>query len=368
MNVPLLDVQAQTDDCKTELVQALMAVVDSGRFIMGPEVHQLEERIAERTGARFAVGCASGTDALLLALRAAGVGPGDEVITTPFTFFATAGAIANVGAVPVFVDICPDTFNIDPSKITQAITARTRCIIPVHLFGQCADMGPIREIAEKYRLTIIEDAAQSLGARYNDTPAGSLGTMACFSFYPSKNLGGIGDGGMVTTNDEELATTLRLLRNHGSPVKYMHDIVGTNSRLDTLQAAALLVKLDRLTEYETNRRAHAEKYTRAFADCPELTVPIVHPSCYHVFNQYTLRVPDRDAFKQYLTDKNIGSDVYYPVCLHRQKCFKELGYTDADLPVSQQAAAEVISIPVYPELSEEQQQYVIATICARYAE
>ncbi len=367
MQVPLLDVKAQNDECRQQMIDALIGVVDSGRFIMGPEVQELESRIADRVGAKSAIGCASGTDALLLALRALDVGYGDEVITTPFTFFATAGAIANVGATPVFVDIDYATFNIDPSKIESKISSKTKCIIVVHLFGQCADMKPVMEIAKKHGVPVIEDAAQSLGARYDDVASGVLGDVACFSFYPSKNLGGIGDGGMVSTNDPSIAEKVTLLRNHGSPVKYFHSMVGTNSRLDTLQAAALLIKLDRLTDYETKRRQHAKRYIEAFSGIEGLVVPEIHTSCYHVFNQFTIRSDKRKELQQHLTDKQIGSDIYYPKCLHLQECFAGLGYNEGDLPVAEQAAHEVLSIPVYPELSVEQQDYVIDTVRSFYS-
>ncbi|MDX9701534.1 MAG: DegT/DnrJ/EryC1/StrS family aminotransferase [Candidatus Auribacterota bacterium] len=362
MQVPLLDVKAQNDDCRQQMLDAIINVVDSGKFIMGPEVQELESRITKRVGVRFAIGCASGTDALLLALRALNVGYADEVITTPFTFFATAGAVANVGATPVFVDIDRNTFNIDPKKIEEKISSKTKCIIAVHLFGQCADMSPIVRIAEKHGLKIIEDAAQSLGARYDNTPAGALGDVACFSFYPSKNLGGIGDGGMITTSDPDIAQKVTLLRNHGSPVKYYHSIVGTNSRLDTLQAAALLVKLDRLSDYETKRRNHAQRYIEAFSSIDGITVPFVHNACYHVFNQFTIMTAQRDELRRHLTERQIGTDIYYPKCLHLQDCFSGLNYKQGDMPAAEQAAQEVLSIPVYPELSVEQQDYVIDSV------
>lgn len=366
MNVPLLDVKAHIDSLQPQLTDALNNVVAHARFIMGPEVEALEQQIAGYLGVPHAVACASGTDALLLSLKALDIGPGDEVITTPFTFFATAGAIANVGAKPVFVDIDDRTFNIDPSCIERALTDRTRAIIPVHLFGQCADMTPIMAIARDHNLSVIEDAAQSIGATYDGRMSGAIGHTGCFSFFPSKNLGGIGDGGMITTHDEMLAQKLRLIRQHGAQQRYYHSLIGTNSRLDTLQAAALLVSLPHLDAWAEARCNHANRYSHAFGSIDAIRIPEIDPCCGHVFNQYTLRVQDRDDLMKYLADRQIGAAIYYPVCLHLQECFAHLGYEAGSLPISEQAAQEVVSIPVYPELSYEQQSYVIDAIIHYY--
>ncbi|RJP60450.1 MAG: DegT/DnrJ/EryC1/StrS family aminotransferase [Candidatus Auribacter fodinae] len=364
MNVPLLDVHKHIETMRPALMAALEQVVGHARFIMGPEVQQLEDEIRQYTGAKHAIACASGTDALLLSIKALGIGAGDEVITTPFTFFATAGAVANAGAAPVFVDIKNDTFNIDPDAIEAAITKNTKAIIPVHLFGQSADMGRVMEIAKKHGLAVIEDAAQSIGATYKNRMTGTIGDTGCFSFFPSKNLGGIGDGGLVTCNDDKLAETLTLLRQHGAHQRYYHDIIGTNSRLDTLQAAALLAFLPHLDRWAKQRAAHAALYTESFSDIPEIITPACAPDRNHVYNQYTIRVPNRDAFQAYLTEKQVGCAIYYPVCLHLQKCFVHLGYVEGQLPLSEQAASQVISLPVYPELSAAQQEYVISSVRA----
>ena len=362
MNVPLLDVNAQITDCKLELLEAIRKVIDECKFINGPEVKELEEKISLFTGAECAVGCASGTDALWLALRALDIKEGDEVITTPFTFFATAGAVYNVGAKPVFVDIDENTFNIDPNEIKKKITPDTKCIIPVHLFGQCADMDLIMKIASEHNVSVIEDAAQSLGAKYKYRMAGTIGDFGCYSFFPSKNLGCLGDGGMVVANNSDLAEQTRILRNHGSKPKYYHSFIGTNSRLDTIQAAALLVKINYLNDWAQKRREHAFLYNEAFRDLKDVVTPYIDQNCYHVFNQYTLKVPDRDKFQKYLTEKHIGSAIYYPLSLHLQKCFAYLGHSKGDLPVSEKVAKQVISLPVYPEMLPQQQEYVIDTI------
>jgi len=361
MKVPLLDLKAQYATIRDEVKAAVDAVMESQYFILGPQVAAFEEEIAAYTGARFAIGCASGTDAILLSLMALGVGPGDEVITTPFTFFATGGCISRLGAKPVFVDIEPETYNIDPAQIAPAITARTKAILPVHLFGQCADMDPILEAAGD--VPVIEDAAQALSAKYNGRKAGVLGTLACFSFFPSKNLGGFGDGGIVTTNDEALADSVRTLRVHGGKKKYYHDIIGLNSRLDALQAAVLRVKLPHLDSWSDGRAANAQRHNELLAGSNAVT-PVARPYARHVYNQYTIRVPRRDELQAHLKAQEIGCAIYYPVPLHLQTCYAGLGYAEGDLPVAETAAREVISIPVYPELTAAMLEHVAATIRA----
>lgn len=358
MNVPLLDVKAQIESCREDISRVIDKVFDECRFIMGEEVAELERRIAEYTGAKFAVACASGTDALLLSLRAIGIEAGDEVITTPFTFFATAGVISNVGAKPVFADIDEQTFNIDPDKINP--NSKTKAVIAVHLYGQCADMERVSQKAQGVK--IIEDAAQSIGAKHKNKMSGIMGALGCFSFFPSKNLGGVGDGGMITTNDHELFEKTKILRLHGEKKKYFHSIVGTNSRLDTIQAAVLLVKLLRLDLWAEQRREHGSYYNEAFSGIKQIKVPYIDPNCYHVFNQYTIRVKNRDALQSYLMKKGIGSAIYYPLPLHLQECFSSLGYKKGDFPVAERVSAEVLSLPVYPELPKEKQDYVIKNI------
>jgi dTDP-4-amino-4,6-dideoxygalactose transaminase len=339
--------------------------VERQGFIMGAEVAGLEAAVALLSQTRFAIGCASGTDALLLPLRALGLKPGDEVITTPFSFFATAGAVHNAGARPVFVDIEPDSFNIDPAAIEAAVTPRTRAIIPVHLFGQMAAMERILPIARRHGLMVIEDAAQSIGARRKIDGAwrlsGELGTCGTLSFFPSKNLGGWGDGGMIVTQDEPLAARLRTERLHGGSKQYFHDDVGLNSRLDTLQAAVLLAKLPHLAAWSEARRRNAARYSAAWASGP-VRPPVTDSANEHIYNQYTIRAPRRDALQAHLKEAGIGSAIYYPLPLHLQPCFAYLGYQAGSMPVSEQAAREVLSLPVYPELSGGQQEAVIDTV------
>ncbi|HEY1576212.1 MAG TPA: DegT/DnrJ/EryC1/StrS family aminotransferase, partial [Terracidiphilus sp.] len=319
MKVPLLDLKAQYASIRDEIQAAVAEVLESQVCIGGPKVAELEQKVAALSECKHAVGVSSGTDALLCSLMALGIGPGDEVITTPFTFFATAGCIARVGALPVFVDIDRRTFNIDPARIEDAITPRTKAIIPVHLFGQMCDMDPIMEIARKHNLYVIEDAAQAISATYKGRKAGSIGTVGCFSFFPSKNLGGAGDGGMVVTNDSELYERLVMMRSHGSKPKYYHKLVGGNFRLDPLQAAILLVKLPHLNEWSELRRAHAAYYDRALAHC-SLDTPYIAPECVSIFNQYVVRFRERDALKAALRQADIGSEIYYPLSLHQQEC------------------------------------------------
>jgi dTDP-4-amino-4,6-dideoxygalactose transaminase len=361
MNVPFLDLKRQYFSIKEELDQAVFGVLSHTGFIMGPEVKTFEQKTAEYCGVKSAVGVASGTDALLLSLRACGVGLGDEVITTSFTFFATAGVITRLGAVPVYVDIDPDTYNIDPGKIEKKITSKTKVIMPVHLYGQCADMDPIMAIANKHNLKVVEDAAQAIGAKYKGKRAGSMGHLGCFSFFPSKNLGAAGDGGMIVTDDPKMDDLLRMLRVHGAKPKYYHSIVGYNSRLDTLQAAILNVKLKYLDGWTEKRREHAKIYNQAFKE-QRIITPKEEDFNYHIYNQYTIGVKNRDKLREALKEKQIGHDVYYPVPLHLQECYKHLGYKEGDLPVTEQKAREVVSIPIYPELTAEEQEYIIDTV------
>lgn len=358
MNVPLLDLKAQYAALKDEMLPKIAAVLDSQYFIGGPVVQELETRIAEYSGAKAAVGVSSGTDALLASLMTLNIGPGDEVITTPYTFFATAGSIWRVGAKPVFVDIEADTYNIDTTKIAAEITKKTKAIMPVHLYGQMADMDPILALAKKHNLYVIEDAAQAIGSTQNGRKAGSLGTTGCFSFFPSKNLGGLGDGGMIVTQDEALAERLRECRNHGSNPKYYHKWVGANFRLDALQAAGLLVKLDHLESWHEGRRANAAKYDALFAGVPEIVTPVVRPYNKTIYNQYVIRVPNRDACIEHLKKNSIGCEIYYPVAMHVQECFAPLGHKPDDFPVAQKASHETLALPIYPELTDEQLRYV----------
>jgi dTDP-4-amino-4,6-dideoxygalactose transaminase len=365
--VPGLDLKAQYRTIRDEIDEAIGAVLDSQHFILGPEVAQLEAEVAHYCGAAHAVGCASGSDALLLPLVAWGIGPGDEVITTPYTFFATASAIWRTGARPVFVDIEPDTYNIDPHQIEAAITPRTKAILPVHLYGQTADMDPICDLARGRGVIVFEDAAQAIGAVYNGRMAGTFGGAAAFSFYPSKNLGAYGDAGMVTTADPELARQLVRLRLHGMEPKYVHHEVGFNSRLDALQAAVLRVKLRHLPEWTEARRAVAGAYRELFAAAgldDVIVAPSERASCVHVYHQFVIRAPAaaRDALRAHLTDRRIGTDVYYPIPLHLQTCFTALGHRTGDFPQAEAAAQETLALPIYPELEREAQEYVVACI------
>ncbi|MDA1354157.1 MAG: DegT/DnrJ/EryC1/StrS family aminotransferase [bacterium] len=364
-NVPLLDLQAQYEPIKDDVLAAVTEVLDSKRFIGGPKVEELEAEINAYSGTKTAIGVSSGTDALVVALMALEVGPGDEVITTPFTFFATVGSIVRVGATPVFVDIDPTTYNIDPNQIEAKITSKTKAIIPVHLFGQMADMDPIVAIAKKHNLYIIEDAAQSIGSTYksddgNHYKAGALGDVGTFSFFPSKNLGCAGDGGMVVSNNVEIGEKIRLFRNHGAAQKYYHDFVGGNFRLDPLQAAILSVKLPYLEGQHHARRANAAYYNEKLSGVVE--IPKILDKCDTIYNQYTIRSENRDAIAEALNKANVGNAIYYPVPLHLQNCFAELGYKVGDMPHSELAAKQVLSIPIYSELNHAQQDYVIDTI------
>jgi dTDP-4-amino-4,6-dideoxygalactose transaminase len=370
MKVPLLDLVAQYRGIRDELLPAVQAVIEAQQFIMGPGVGQLEAEIARLSHARHGIGCASGTDALLLPLKALELKPGDEVITTPFTFFATAGTIHNAGGTPVFVDIEPETFNISPAAVEAALTPRTRALLPVHLFGQMAALEGLVPLAERRGLKVIEDAAQAIGARRRIAGAwrmaGELGWVTGFSFYPSKNLGAWGDGGMMVTSDDALADRLRKLRLHGGPKQYHHDEVGTNSRLDALQAAVLFAKLPHLAAWSARRREHAAYYSQALADVAQVRTPCVDPANEHIFHAYTLRVERRDELQAHVQREGIGTAVYYPIPLHLQKCFSHLGYKRGGLPVAERAAAEVVSLPIYPELTRAQLDHVIDAIRGFY--
>jgi dTDP-4-amino-4,6-dideoxygalactose transaminase len=363
--MPFLDLKAQYARIKDEVRQAVDSVFESQHFILGREVQLLEEELAKYIGVPAAVGCASGSDALYLSLLALNIGPGDEVITTPFTFVATAGSIARTGAKPVFVDILSDSYNINPAAITSAITSRTKAIIPVHLFGLAADLDPIIALAQKHNLAVIEDAAQSIGATYKGRQTGSYALFGCFSFFPSKNLGCAGDGGLVTTTNTEQADRLKLLRAHGSRRKYHYEIIGTNSRLDALQAAILRVKLKHLDSWAKARQRHAASYRVLFADY-SLTDKVIAPSCpthcTHVYNQFVIRVPQRDALRAHLQQNGIPTDVYYPSPLHVQPAFAYLGYSAGAFPVAERAAQEVLALPVYPELAEQDQDRIVNAI------
>ncbi|MGH7512705.1 MAG: DegT/DnrJ/EryC1/StrS family aminotransferase [Gemmatimonadales bacterium] len=371
MNVPLLDLVAQYRDIKEEVLEAVMAVIERQTFIMGPEVGQLEAAAAALSRTKHAIACASGTDALLLPLKALDLKPGDEVITVPFTFFATAGAIHNASGTPVFVDIEPATFNIDPAAVEAAITPRTRAIVSVDLFGQMAPMEALAPLAARHGIALIEDAAQSIGARRKVDGAwrvaGELATVGTLSFFPTKNLGAYGDGGMIVTQDDGLAERLRRLRLHGGARMYYHEEVGFNSRLDTLQAAVLLAKLPHLADWSAARARNAAHYTETFSGHPDICPPRTDPANEHIFNQYTIRVPRRDALQAHLKAKGVGNSIYYPLSLHLQPCFAHLGYRKGSLPHSETASEQVISLPVYPELSLEQQQAVIDAVLEFFA-
>ncbi len=369
MTVPLLDLQAQYQPLRQPLLDALTRVADSQRFIGGPEVDAFEREVAGVVDVRHAIGVSSGTDALLAALMALDIGPGDEVVTSTFSFFATAGCIARVGARPVLVDIDPDTFNIDVVAAARACTARTKALLPVHLFGQSADMSAVLALGDEFHLKVIEDAAQAIGATDHGGHAGAIGNLGCFSFFPSKNLGGFGDGGLVTTNDDRLAHKVRLLRNHGMEPKYFHKLVGGNFRLDAIQAAVLRVKLPHLAGWTEARRANAARYRQMFHDAGltgTVHLPSERPDRYHIYNQFVVRVPDRDGLKEHLDAAGVGTEIYYPVPFHRQECFAGLGYRAGDFPQAEKAAAEVLALPIYPELTAEQQQYVVDQIAAYY--
>jgi dTDP-4-amino-4,6-dideoxygalactose transaminase len=370
VNVPLLDLKAQYRTIRDEVQKALAAVCDEQGFILGPRVAELERQLSKYVGASHAVGAASGSDALLLSLMAVGIQPGDDVITVPFTFFATAGVISRLGARPVFVDIREDTFNLDPDLIEAKITSKTKAIIPVHLFGQCADMDRINDIAKRRRLAVIEDACQAIGASRHGVQAGAMGDAGCFSFFPTKNLGGFGDGGLVTMNDAGLHDRIGMLRVHGSRVRYYHELVGINSRLDALQAAVLLVKLPYLDGWAEKRRSNAARYETLFKEAGligRIVLPRTDTGNTHVFNQFTIRAEKRDELRNALTEGGIGTEIYYPVPLHLQTCYGELGYRKGAFPVSERAAVDALSLPIYAELTDAQLVYVVEHIRKFYS-
>lgn len=371
MQVPLLDLKEQNDTLRPEIETALARVLDTNGFILGKEVAELECELAGYCGTKYAIACASGSDALVLALMALDVGPGDEVITTPYSFFATVSAITRLGATPVFVDIEEETYNFDISQIESKITERTKAIEPVHLFGQCVDMRQLNAVAEKFGVPVVEDAAQAIGSEDRGVRAGGMSAVGCFSFYPSKNLGGMGDGGFMTTNDEELARKLLALRVHGSEERYYHKYVGLNSRLDGFQGAVLRVKLPHLDDWTETRQANAARYRQMFTDrglTEQVRLPIERENVRHIYNQYVVAVPGvRDELRAHLTIKGIGTDIYYPAPLHLQECFAYLGYKVGDLPVAEKAARETLALPIFPELKIEQQKFVVDAI-AEYFE
>ena len=366
MKVPLLDLKAQYKSIKEDIDSRVAEVFESQYFINGPQVKECETAIADYCNTKFATGVSSGTDALLLSLMVAGIGLGDEVITTDYSFFATAGCVSRTGARPVLVDIDPVTYNINSSKIEEKITSKTKAIIPVHLYGQAADMDPILEIAEKHNLIIIEDGAQAIGAEYKGKRAGSIGHFGCFSFFPSKNLGTVGDGGMVVTNDPELDEKLKIFRNHGSQPKYYHKFIGGNFRLDTLHAAVVLAKLPHLDSWSDARKNNADYYRKLFNESGSIGNGVINlpeeVESRHIYNQFIIRVERRDELRDYLVANGIGCEVYYPVPFHKQECFADLGYHTEDFPESSKAADETLALPIYPELSHEQMDYVVETI------
>jgi dTDP-4-amino-4,6-dideoxygalactose transaminase len=377
MKIPLLDLKAQLQTIEKEVKDAVNDVIGSTRYIMGPKVEELEQKIAEYTGVRYATGVSSGTDALLISLMALDITPGDLVITTPFSFFATAGVIARLNATPVFVDIDSDTYNMSPAALHRWFESepdkrtKVKAIIPVHLYGQCADMDPILEISEKYRIPVVEDAAQAIGAQYSSKTgikkAGAMGTVGCFSFFPSKNLGGIGDGGMVVTDDPHIDEKLKKLRNHGAKPKYYHALIGGNFRLDPIQAAVLLVKLPHLKQWHAMRQKNAAYYDKHLHIDGIKKPVIAYQREYHIYNQYVISAAgNRDDLRQYLTENDIGTEIYYPVPFHEQECFRYLGYKSGDFSNSEYAATHTIALPIYPELTEEMQDYVIETIGGFY--
>ncbi|MFE8701704.1 DegT/DnrJ/EryC1/StrS family aminotransferase [Cytobacillus sp. FJAT-54145] len=368
MKVPMLDLSEQYQELRSEVLEVLDGVMSSSRFILGDNVKKLEQDVAKYSNVAHGIGCGNGSDAIHIALQALEVGPGDEVITTPFTFFATGGAIVRAGAKPVYVDIDPVTFNIDPDKIEAAITENTKAIIPVHLYGQMADMERIAEIAKKHNLAIVEDAAQAIGAKHNGKSVGELGSAATYSFFPTKNLGAYGDAGMIVTNNDDVAEKSKVIRVHGSKPKYYHSVLGYNSRLDEMQAAILNVKFPHLDRWSELRRQKAETYTHLLKEMvgDAVVTPIEKEGNYHVFHQYTIRVEKRDELQKYLQEQGVSTMIYYPLPLHIQPVFKDLGYKEGDLPISEKAANEALSLPMFPELKTEQQEYVVAKIAEFY--
>jgi dTDP-4-amino-4,6-dideoxygalactose transaminase len=371
MKVPLLDLAEQNQSLRPEIEAALGRVLDTNGFILGAEVAALEKELADYCGTKYAIGCASGTDALLLALMAFDIGAGDEVITTPYSFFATVSSVTRLGAKPVFVDIDPRTYNLDVSQIDAKITERTKAIQPVHLYGQCAEMAELRAIGEKYGVPLVEDAAQAIGAEENGVRAGAMSEIGCFSFYPSKNLGGMGDGGFMTTDSDELAHKLNALRVHGSFERYYHKWVGLNSRLDGFQGAVLRVKLPHLEGWSDKRKENADYYRQLFTDAgltEQIGLPFERENVRHIYNQFVVRVPEkRDELRAFLAENEIGTDVYYPVSLHLQECFEYLGHRAGDFPESERASRETLALPIFPELRREQQEFVVEKIAEFFA-
>lgn len=359
--VPFIDLKEQHTRLRDEVLRAVAGVLDSQQFVLKEHVAELEKEIARRTGSKHAIGVASGSDALFLVLKALGVGPGDEVITTPFTFFASAGSVSRAGAKPVFADVLAGTFNLDAASVKAKITPKTKAIVAVHLFGLSADLDALRAVAEPKGIAIVEDAAQSYGATYKGKVTGSIGAAGCLSFFPTKNLGGAGDGGMVLTQSDAIADAVKLLRVHGSKKKYHHDVIGINSRLDELQAAILEVKLKHVDEWNEARRRHAALYAKELAGLP-LELPVEPEGTKHVYHLYTVRTPKRDALAQHLADRGISTGIYYPVPLHLQPCYKDLGYKKGDLPVSERLADEAISLPMYPELKQDDLKRVVSAV------
>jgi dTDP-4-amino-4,6-dideoxygalactose transaminase len=365
MQVPLLDLKAQYATIKDEVTQAISEVCENQSFALGPAVAEFEEKIAAYCNSKHAIGVSSGTDALIVSLMALEIKPGDEVITTPFTFFATAGSIVRLGAKPVFVDVDPDSYNIEASAIEEKITEKTRAIVPVHLFGQVAQMKAIMEIAQRHNLAVIEDAAQAIGASQEGIKSGNFGDCGCFSFYPAKNLGGFGDGGLVTTNREDLSQRIRALRDHGQNPRYFYKMIGGNFRLDGIQGAVLSVKLKYLDGWNEKRRQNAAVYDSLFADSP-VKAPKIEAKNVSIYHQYTITVPKRDKLQKFLAENNIGSAIFYPKPLHLQDCFSDLGYKPGDFPIAERLCNEVLSLPIYPELVPEQVEYVGKTVLKFY--
>ena len=368
MSVPFFDIKRQIASIRPAIDKQISETLDSGAFILGPKVSELEKYSANYLGVKHAIGVASGTDALMLALKALGFGPGDEIITTPFTFVATAEAIAYCGATPVFVDIDPNTYNLDVSLIEAKITKKTKCILPVHLYGQPSNMNSVLSIAKNHGLKVIEDCAQAIGAKYNNMSVGSLGDVGCFSFFPTKNLGCFGDGGLVTTNSDSIADTIKILRGHGSKITYHYDMVGYNSRLDSIQAAILLARFPHLAKWTENRRKNASIYRKLLLGVKQITLPKEDINTYHVFNQFTIRALKRDALIDHLKQNNVGAMVYYPLSLHLQKAFNALGYNIGSLPESEKAQSEVLSLPIFPELTEAEIEEASAAVIEFYGE
>jgi len=363
--VKLLDLEAQYQPLRAEILAAITRVCDSQRFILGPEVDALERELSAYLGVAHAVSVSSGTDALLASFMALGIGAGDEVITSTFSFFATAGCVARVGATPVFVDIDPVTYNLDPALVQRAITPRTRAIVPVHLYGLCVDMDPLLAVAREKGIPIVEDAAQAIGATYQSRQAGTIGAIGCFSFFPSKNLGAFGEGGLIATSDSTLASEIKLLRNHGAEPKYFHKRIGGNFRLDALQAAVLRVKLPHLERWTSMRQRNAERYKTLFEDAgltDRVTLPTTPSDRRHIFNQYVIRVAERGHVRRVLDDRGIGTEIYYPVPFHLQECFSSLGHRRGDFPNAEAAADSVLALPIYPELTMEQQRAVVGAL------